>query len=305
MPRLEGRQNGATPLLREYCQAVFRELPKALAGEEEPLHQMRVGARRLRVALPLVARKPGGNKVKRALRLLRDLIREAGASRDLDVSTTLLEEHLKAQSPLSAPFRTLLKRLRFARNRSRTRMAEALLDLDISGLRSRLRVVVARTGESPFTVLQRLRREREVRGEILLQGLEAPEDRYDADALHQLRIRARRLRYAMEVADTLKGIHSETPGLLKELQGQLGRIHDDHILAQWLAAQAAQAGERGDAELEMAASREEAFFLESCRKRHREFLASTPAGKIRAALGLRPSASPFLQPLIGAPWADR
>ena len=56
---------------------VFRHLPKGLAGDEEAIHQMRIAGRRLRVALPLVARKPDGRRVKRALGVLRELTRTA------------------------------------------------------------------------------------------------------------------------------------------------------------------------------------------------------------------------------------
>ncbi|HEY7513832.1 MAG TPA: CHAD domain-containing protein, partial [Vicinamibacteria bacterium] len=62
-------------LLKERIRSVFRHLPKGLAGEEEAVHQLRVSGRRLRVALPLLARKPRGRRVKRALAILRDLTR--------------------------------------------------------------------------------------------------------------------------------------------------------------------------------------------------------------------------------------
>ena len=86
----------ASPLLRQRIRAVFKQLPKGLAGDEEAIHQMRVAGRRLRAALPLLARRPGGKRVKRALRVLRELTRAAGQSRDLDVSLELLQEHLLA-----------------------------------------------------------------------------------------------------------------------------------------------------------------------------------------------------------------
>jgi CHAD domain-containing protein len=294
----------STGILKDLYRHVFRELPKALAGEEEPLHEMRVGARRLRVALPFLARRPRGRKVKRVLALLRELIREAGASRDLDVTTSLLEERAKALEPLTPPLRSLLKRLRAARNRSRGRMAEALLDLDLAGLRRRLRVCVARQGEGLFAVLQRFRQERSVRGQGLLQALEGLGDRYDPEALHDLRISCRRLRYTLEMADTLKGVDSGLPALLKELQGQLGRIHDDHVVAQWLMTLAGRVGERGEVELEIEAARQEAHFLESGRKKHREFLASDPGGRLRKALGVDRDASVRVS-LLGSPRADR
>src|SRR5271170_7689646 len=169
MKSLDGA-TGTRELLKGLCRGVFRELPKALAGAEEPLHQMRVAGRRLRTVLPFVARKPQGKRVKRALALLRELVREAGASRDLDVCASLLEAHLRSQEPLTPPLKALLKRVRSARNRSRARMTEVLLDLDIAGLRRRLRGCVERPGEGLFTILQRLRQEREVRGDALVQS---------------------------------------------------------------------------------------------------------------------------------------
>ncbi len=44
-------------LLRERVRRVFQELPGALAGNEEPVHQLRVAARRLRIALRLLVRR--------------------------------------------------------------------------------------------------------------------------------------------------------------------------------------------------------------------------------------------------------
>jgi hypothetical protein len=46
---------------------VFKHLPKTLVGDQEAVHEMRVAARRLRVILPVLARKPAGRRVKRAL----------------------------------------------------------------------------------------------------------------------------------------------------------------------------------------------------------------------------------------------
>ncbi|HEY6554694.1 MAG TPA: CHAD domain-containing protein, partial [Vicinamibacteria bacterium] len=136
-----------TDLLRQRIRAVFRHLPKGLAGDEEAIHQMRVAGRRLRAALPLLARKPEGRRVHRALRVLRELARTAGASRDLDVGLELLTDRLHAVSPVDPEQRLLRTRLRAARARSRTRMAEALMDLEIARLRRDLRAVVAKGGE--------------------------------------------------------------------------------------------------------------------------------------------------------------
>jgi CHAD domain-containing protein len=271
-----------TPLLQERVRVLFRHLPGAVAGNEEPVHQMRVAGRRLRVALPLLARKPAGRRVRRALRGLRTIVRAAGTGRDLDVCLALFAEQAAARP--DAETRRLLQRLRDARRRSRARMAGLLLDLPIARLRRDLRRVVTRGAEPLFTVLVRLRAFRDEEGGRLLQGLAELGDRFDADALHGLRRRARRLRYAAEVADALRGQDSGAAASFKDLQDRLGRIHDEHVLAGWMAQQARANERRGQAALAARAVEHEAFFRESARARHAAFLEHAPADLVRAAL---------------------
>src|SRR5438552_10057686 len=125
----------ATPVLKEHIRALFRQLPRALAGDEDAIHQMRVAGRRLRVALPLLARKPQGRRVKRGRRIMRALTRSAGTSRDLDVGVGLFEERLRGRGEMDPERRLLRQRLRAARGRSRVRLAEALMDIGIARLR--------------------------------------------------------------------------------------------------------------------------------------------------------------------------
>ena len=54
-----------TPILQERTRRLYANLPRALSGSSEHVHQMRVAARRLRVTLPLLARKPEGRRVRR------------------------------------------------------------------------------------------------------------------------------------------------------------------------------------------------------------------------------------------------
>src|SRR5688572_32932816 len=121
-----------TPLLRARVRDVFRHLPKALAGEEEAIHQMRVAGRRLRIALPHLAKRPAGKRVRRALLELKRLARGAGASRDLDVMLGLFEAQLQTLRKRTPQQAVLLRRVRAARTRGRGLMAEAVLDLGIA-----------------------------------------------------------------------------------------------------------------------------------------------------------------------------
>jgi len=271
-------------LLKERIRTVFRHLPKGLAGEEESVHQLRVAGRRLRVALPVLARKPRGRRVKRALVILRDLTRAAGLGRDLDVIVPLVDRRL-ADLPLPTPEQlTLRRRLRAARTRSRTRMAEALMDIEIAGVRRDLRRVVARGAEGVFTVMARLRDARDADGAALLTGFEAIGDRYDPVALHALRRATRRLRYAAEVSDALRGEDSGAPALLKGLQDAIGSLHDHHVLLTWLDRQAATAAARGPSPLAEAARAEQAFFEEAARRLHAELLERHPQDVLGRAL---------------------
>lgn len=273
-----------TALLRQRVRALFRQIPKALAGEEEPIHQMRVAGRRLRLALPLLGRKPGGRRVRRSLAGLRSLVRAGGGSRDLDVGLALLEERIRGLDAPSPELRTLRGRLRAARGRSHARMAEELLDLEIARLRRDLRALVARGGTDLFTALLRLRERRDVVAAELSRALAVLSDHFDPEALHAVRILARRLRYLAEAADAITGRRSEAPALFKELQEQLGQIHDAHVLALWLARQAAAAEARGASALAAEARAQEAFFLDAGRAHHRELLERSPAELLRRAL---------------------
>jgi CHAD domain-containing protein len=275
----------ASPLLRDRVRAVFKQLPKGLAGDEEAIHQMRVAGRRLRVALPLLARKPEGKRVKRALRVLRALTRAAGASRDLDVSLTLLLAHLDELPSVSAEQASLRRRLRAARTRSRGRMAEALLDLEIAGVRRDLRSVLARKADDLFTILGRVRSAREGEGQAILSGFSALGERYEPDELHALRRRIRRLRYTAEVADALlRDEPSEAPSLFKSLQEQIGGLHDVHVLARWLEAQAKTFVTRGRSVEAEAAMALQAVFDTRGHELHARFLEGRPAEQVARGL---------------------
>ncbi len=271
-------------LLKDRIRTVFRHLPKGLGGDAESIHQLRVAGRRLRVSLPLLARKPRGRRVKRALVILRQLTRAAGLGRDLDVIVPLFEKRLGVLGTPSPEQLALRRRLRAARTRSRTRMAEALMDIEIAGVRKDLRRVVARGAEGVFTVMARTRDAREAEGLGIIAGFETLGDRYDPVALHALRRATRRLRYAAEVTDTLRGEESGAPALLKELQDAIGLLHDHHVLVGWLEAQASAAAARGLLALAEGARLEQDAFEEVARRLHTDLLERHPGDVVRRAL---------------------
>lgn len=240
--------------------------------------------RRLRVALPVLARKPEGKRVRRSLRILRQITRTAGSSRDLDVMTALLEAWMKELRVHPAPLKVLRRRLLGARSRSRRRMAEGLLDLEIARVRRDLRAVVSRRADALFTVLLRLRQARDERGGTALAALLKLQDEFDPEALHRLRIMVRRLRYLAELHDALRLQQSDAPELLKGLQEALGQLHDAYMLSVWAGAQATRAAARGQAELSAEAAALRDAFLQKSRQHHGALLASQPVEVLDRAL---------------------
>jgi CHAD domain-containing protein len=143
---------------------------------------------------------------------------------------------------------------------------------------------MSRRGELVFTALLRLREARDLRGTAILEALSALGDAFDPAALHRLRIRLRRLRYAAELAEKLTGQTTEAPGLFRELQDALGEVRDAFVAASWFGRQAVATAGRGQTALAAAAREEEAFFLEKSHEHHRAFLALSPAATVRRGL---------------------
>jgi CHAD domain-containing protein len=274
----------ASLLLEDRVKRVFRELPGAVAGQEEPVHQVRVAGRRLRVALPLLARRGEGRTVKRALQVLRKLTRTVGEGRDMDVILGLFEDRLAARKSASAEQRALRSRLRAARARSRGQVADRVFDLDIDGLRRNLRRILQGGAADSAAVLARVRALREEEGAAILRGFSQVGDRYRPAALHALRRRARRLRYAAEVEDVVRGEESRAPVLWKRLQDGIGVIHDHDVLAVWLEEQARLAEVRDNALLARAARRERRACVSLARLLHRALLETKPADLALRAL---------------------
>jgi CHAD domain-containing protein len=278
------RSDPATRLLAGKIKTVFQHLPRGIAGDEEEIHQLRVSSRRLRVALPILAARPGGSRVRRSRRALRNLIRAAGSGRDFDVILPLLEER-KASSPVPAALRRRLQRaLKTAHARSRSHTAEAIMDVEIAKLRRDLGKVLRRGAESEEVVGDRLRNEWVRRGRSALDELRLIGVRYDPQSLHAVRRQLRHLRYLAECASELRGKPSRAVGMLKKLQTRLGALNDNHVLTLWLEEFAERSALRGAGDLAAAALREVAHFRDRGRALHRAFLELEPVEMLSRAL---------------------
>ena len=171
----------------------------------------------------------------------------------MDVVLGLFQDRLESLRTTTAEQRALLSRLRAARARNRSHVAEDIFDLDIDGLRRNLRRLQREgAADARGRAAARPAAARGA-GRGALRGFSQVGERFEPEALHALRRRARRLRYAAEIEDAVRGDDTRAPSLWKRLQDSIGVIHDHHVLASWLDEQSRAAGGRDNALLARAA----------------------------------------------------
>jgi CHAD domain-containing protein len=219
-------------LIRQRLQALEKNLPAASRGDVEALHQARVASRRLREALPLVARP---SRARRLDRQMRKLTRTLGPVRDLDVVLQILDE-IERSGEASRP---AISRLRQAVARERLLLLEnmkrRLGDLDLDKLRKRALGAARKrsNGDAPRREerLAHARQRAARRAERLRGAIETATGIYLPDRLHDVRVAVKKLRYAVELARELSGSRATAKlRTLRNMQDLLGRMHDLEIL---------------------------------------------------------------------------
>ena len=214
----------------------------ASQSDDEALHDFRVALRRLRSwerAFRPYLRNDLGKKLRRRL---RDLARDTGASRDLEVHLAWLQEQRRS---LGRRQRTGLDWL-VAELESRKGAADRVLARDIDGRFTKLERKLARALES---YRERLRLRKDGRAAPLPAFAEAlaPRVRKAASGLeahlghvrterdvregHEARIAAKRLRYLLEPVMKIVPGAADLVDRLKGLQDVLGDLHDAQVFA--------------------------------------------------------------------------
>jgi triphosphatase len=234
----------ADAVLRKQCASFFWHEPGTRLGEDpEHLHDMRVASRRMRAALRLF-RSTLPPEEADGLRLqLREVARALGAVRDLDVFIIQLgelsEKLVGADADACEP---LLRHLFRSRGRARRQMMKLLDDASFVSLKralaSRMRAgAVHETPEAGRSILTAgpvlIRR---CRRRVLQSGRGLGPDSPAAD-YHGLRIRGKRLRYALEFLEGVYGPSArDLIDVLVEMQDQLGLLQDARVSVQALRA---------------------------------------------------------------------
>jgi CHAD domain-containing protein len=253
--------------------ALRRHLPGALDGDATGVHQARVASRRLREVLPVLVAEDADKVLARAQRAVRRVTRTLGPVRELDVALGVLNAHLEAHPDEVVEglvVRGWLERWRATR---REEMLEQLTDRRVARLWTRMERLgevtsrLSARADAPWRPVlgnRILTRAVALREDVSLTGV-----LYAPEPLHGVRIGAKKLRYAMELAGDLRlGATAAVVRALKRHQDLLGRIHDLEVLTSMADRACADAPRR------VHAARLVGDWHRECRELHAKYVRS-------------------------------
>src|SRR5579862_3772633 len=216
--------------------------PGARRGEDpEALHQLRVTARRIDATLGLFKRQLPRPLVQ-ARKTTKGVLRTLGAARDLDVQLIELAQYCESlPDPERVAAEPLRLRLQSERERARARMTRGLDSEATRRWLATLRAAGEERGEhgdEPALAVLPERVERRFRK--LRKSVDKLRNKSSMEEYHQVRRRAKQLRYAIECGAGFFGKPGdETLRALRRLQDRLGAHQDAHMAQCRLALLAA------------------------------------------------------------------
>ena len=213
------------------------------AEDIEYLHRMRVASRRLRSAMGLFEGCLPAAKKANWTKAIQKVTHALGVARDLDVQIALVESFYKKTGDPDCRYGLRRLRLRLSQQRSKqqVKVLTALDELNASQITAKME-----RRFSPLAALQDVvylyppalyKLSFEANTALIDQLLssagsvvEHPEDK---EALHAMRIAAKKTRYSLETfAPLYENELKESLAVLRKLQDSLGEIHDCDV---WLA----------------------------------------------------------------------
>ena len=219
-----------------HVRSLIAQVPAAQKGEAEPVHQVRVAARRLRSAVRLFAAYISAIKPKETDARLKWLGQQAGAVRDLDVLEGLMQKRAKKlDAPVAKDLEPLFEELRVRRAKAAQNLATSLASRRYKELVARLSAPIAITtqGDAAFGSVAADLFAPMLKA-MMRAGHKMPEEPSPED-LHRLRKRAKGSRYALE---TMLAIDEKRLGSvlksLEDLQDLVGGYHDAVVAVAWV-----------------------------------------------------------------------
>jgi CHAD domain-containing protein len=221
-------------LVEKRLQALYFHLPFAMSGAVEGIHQARVASRRLRELLPILPSSEGHVVARILRRDVRLITRALGPVRELDVSLILLNDLAAASAAPPVAIRGVQRALERQRAEAFARMVAVVESISLDRLsEASVAMADAAAGRSALRRCRTLLARRLAgRTSLVVSAIDAAGLLYAADRIHAVRIAVKKLRYAVEIAQELRG----TPAVivlarLKVAQDLLGGLHDFQVLA--------------------------------------------------------------------------
>jgi CHAD domain-containing protein len=216
--------------------ALERHREAAAAGQSEPIHQLRVTARRLRASLHLFA---GAIHATYSRIIERDLIwlaQAAGGAREREISAVVFRRRAAKLDPLQADSLAAIHLTLQTERSLKLRELQSVVES------KRYRALLARL-ENPR--VRKVHTDTPLRSEAasLLRPIARSvaragaglDERSTPRTIHRLRVRVKRLRYALELLPALGGKRSRRLlSRLEVLQDLLGNLNDLSVATAWL-----------------------------------------------------------------------
>ena len=204
-----------------------------MRGEPKAVHSVRVASRRLREALRLISHpKRESRKLARELKRLTRLL---GPVRELDVSRALVATLAGKEPDLAAACERVDVRLLEVATARRQRVAKRMADIDEKDLINRVGHILRRSRSGGRLIAEDRRRLADriaARAKDVAEAADSAGALYAPEALHMVRIRTKKLRYALEVGRVagLPGA-AQAATRLRRYQDLLGELHDYQVLS--------------------------------------------------------------------------
>ena len=225
----------AAEVLRGRFEEVYAQREAALQTEDiEGVHQMRVAIRRLRSALRDFSPFLKKRFLKDAKKDLKRLSDALGAARDLDVEIAALEKfRAKAEHEnIKTALGKMIEKCRARREAKQAPLTESLETSTLEKVRERFLAALDETVNAGGKAENLTPRDagREVISNCLSEFCNLSDSLYEpfkCEKLHELRIAAKRLRYAIELFTVCFGASIEPfAEEVSEMQTHLGELHD-------------------------------------------------------------------------------
>jgi CHAD domain-containing protein len=217
----------------------------ALHDDVTAVHQARVATRRLRSDLHTFRGMLQAEPVQELRAELRWLGAELGAARDLDVLRARLHDHVaRLPAPEAETADRVARRLDADRYEAGRELTAALKSVRYEQLRESL---LRAAGHPPFNDAAQNATPADVAKAVmqpwkkLRHAVDNLGDEPSDEALHQIRIRAKRVRYAAEASEPLFGKPMRRfAKAVTAVQELLGEHHDSVVAETWIAKAAEQ-----------------------------------------------------------------